>query len=113
LDDKKNQLVSIESSPLRLSGLSKFEHHRQAGSPGSVSFVLRCLRLMVANVLSMGFVVRKCPMFGREVIEGEQRFTVFRETFAGIGVLGCVLSKCLSVSNSPYEGIQCQGRKWE
>ncbi len=33
----------------------------------------------VANVLSIGFVVRRCFVLGREVVEGKQRFAILRQ----------------------------------
>jgi hypothetical protein len=50
--------------------------------------VRRCRKRMVANVDSMGLVVRRVdPMFGREVVEGEQHVTILLETFTGHRVL--------------------------
>ena len=45
----------------------------------------------VANVLSIGFDVRRCfPVLGREVIEGEQRFAVLAEALDRLVVLDAI-----------------------
>ena len=53
-------VVTIEAAPAFLRGLDELEDHRERGFVGEAAFdrIVRCRT--VANVLSIGFVLRKC-----------------------------------------------------
>lgn len=52
INDKGDFFVAVESSPFLGSRLSKFEHHRQTCSPGSVAFGLEVVE---SNRCERGF----------------------------------------------------------
>ena len=58
-DHVGQQLRAVQQPPSLRGGLHQLEDHRQAGRAVPLPLVRRCRRRTVANVLSIGLVVRR------------------------------------------------------
>lgn len=87
-DDERDLFVAVEPSPFLGGGLSEFKHHRQARSPGSVSFRLS---MPESDRRERGLDrvrgPQVAPMFGREGVKGQQHVSILGEAFASRGIL--------------------------
>ena len=84
LDNLHDELMLVESSPVFLRRIGKFENHRQSSSTGTAAF--GSLRAVADGRESRFDRVGGSdvdPVLGGEVVEGEQHIFVIAQTGAG------------------------------